>query len=155
MEEHSSKDDREPRQQEINDVVTRHAALIERSNRVLTVGGQALPIWQEYNDTTTKLLEWIIECDQKLCTAEYQSGNALVTKQSLENCKVSDIYTYACITELMIRLTKHLFTFLIDSVLYFVMPNNHPFSYTLHNYNIHTPSCIIGFIMLHKCSLGI
>ena len=91
MEEHSSKDDREPRQQEIKDIVTRHAALIEQSNRVLTVGRQALPIWQEYNDTTMKLSEWMMECDQKLCCAQYQSGNALVTKQSLENCKVSDI----------------------------------------------------------------
>lgn len=90
MEEHSSKDDREPRQQEINDVVTRHAGLIEQSNRVMTVGRQALPIWQEYNDTTMKLSEWIMECDQKLCSAQYQSGNALATKQSLENCKVSD-----------------------------------------------------------------
>ena len=90
VEEHSCKDDREPRQQEIKDVVTRHAALIEQSNKVLTVGRQALPIWEEYNDTTMKLSEWMMQCDQKLCSAQFQSGNALVTRQSLENCKVSE-----------------------------------------------------------------
>lgn len=91
MEEHSCKDDREPRQQEIKDVVDRHAALIEESSRVLTVGRQALPVWQEYNDTTVKLSEWMTECHQKLCSDLYQSGNALTTRQSLENCKVSNI----------------------------------------------------------------
>ena len=92
VEEHSCKDDREPQQQEIKDVVARHTALLEQSSRVLTVGRQALPVWQEYNDTTTKLSEWMMECHQKLCLGQYQSGNAMVTKQSLENCKVSNNY---------------------------------------------------------------
>lgn len=92
VEEHSGKDDREPRQQDIKNVVVRHATLIEQSNRVLTVGRQALPIWKEYNDTTTKLSERMVECDQKMCSSQYQSGNATMTKKSLENCKVSDTH---------------------------------------------------------------
>ena len=92
VEEHSCKIDREPRQQEIKDVVARHAALIEQSSMVLTVGRQALPIWQEYNDTTIKLSGWMTDCHQKLCSSLYQSGNALTTRQSLENCKVSGYY---------------------------------------------------------------
>jgi len=96
VEEHSRKDDREPRQEEINDVVSRHGKLTEQCVKVLTLGRQALPIWQEYNDTTVKLSEWMIECDQKLCLPEYHSGNAATTKQSLENCKVSNVKHMIC-----------------------------------------------------------
>ena len=62
VEEHSCKDDREPQQQDIKDVVACHTALLEQSSRMLTVGRQALPVWQEYNDTTAKLSEWMMEC---------------------------------------------------------------------------------------------
>ncbi|XP_065895085.1 uncharacterized protein [Dysidea avara] len=95
VEEHSRKDDREPRQDDINDVVSRHAKLTEQCTKVVTLGRQALPIWQEYNDTTVSLSDWMTECDQKLCSPEYQSGNAITTKQSLENSKVllADVVT--------------------------------------------------------------
>ena len=98
VEEHSCKVDRDPRQQMIKKIVVQHALLIEQSSKVLTVGRQALPLWQEYNNITMKLSDWMMDCNQKLCSSQYQSGNAFTTKQSLENSKVGDDnISYICV----------------------------------------------------------
>ena len=85
--EHSRKENREPLKAEALDFCSRYGTLLTSEDTYVNNLTESIPYWEDFKMRSRELAEWIDWAKEELVSDRVASGNATVTKASLENAQ--------------------------------------------------------------------